>query len=83
MQDTCDQGKTSKEGCPYIMAFQEPQNWLPPKDYGQPETVTLARYASEIRVFTFTPMGVNLISSGSPHVRPMRAHMGVHRACGA
>ena len=32
VQDTCDGGKTSKEGCPYIMAFQEPQNWTAPKD---------------------------------------------------
>ena len=30
-QDTCDRGKTSKEGCPYIMAFQEPQQWAMPK----------------------------------------------------
>jgi len=29
--------------------------------------------------FNSTPMGVNSISSGSPHVRPM----GVHRTCGA
>ena len=29
--------------------------------------------------FTSTPVGVNSISSGSPHVRPM----GVHRTCGA
>ena len=28
--------------------------------------------------FNFTPMGVNPISPGSPHVRPM----GVHRTCG-
>ena len=28
--------------------------------------------------FNYTPMGVNPISSGSPHVRPM----GVHRTCG-
>ena len=28
--------------------------------------------------FNFTPMGVNSISPGSPHVRPM----GVHRTCG-
>ena len=42
-QDTCDQGKTSKEGCPYIMAFQEPQRWLPPKDqtYAPSRTVTI------------------------------------------
>ena len=29
--------------------------------------------------FNVTPMAVNSISSGSPHVRPM----GVHRTCGA
>ena len=31
--------------------------------------------------FNSTPMAVNSISSGSPHV--LRAHMGVHRTCGA
>ena len=30
--------------------------------------------------FNFTPMGVNLISSGSPHARC--TPMGVHRTCG-
>ena len=41
MQDTCDQGKTSKEGCPYIMAFQETQNWTRPLQYPPSRTVTI------------------------------------------
>lgn len=48
VQATCDDGKTSAEGCPYIMAFQEPQNWTTPKSYPDPRTVAATspnRYA--------------------------------------
>ena len=36
------------------------------------------RYGTPPEPFNVTPMGVNSIPSGSPHVRPM----GVHRTCG-
>jgi hypothetical protein len=41
VQDTCDQGKTSKQGCPYIMAFQETQNWTKPIAYPPARTVAI------------------------------------------